>query len=66
LQKLLSCGGNLIMEKGGVSGFLVKTSIERYINLPKQSVFDIEIGKLICFVKTNQVVAKMIQICQIL
>jgi hypothetical protein len=54
------------MEKGGVSGFLVKTSIERYINLPKQSVFDIEIGKLICFVKTNQVVAKMIQICQIL
>jgi hypothetical protein len=32
----------------------------------KTSVFDIEIGKRICFVKINQVVAKMIQICQIL
>jgi hypothetical protein len=28
-------------------------------------VFDLEIGKRICFVKINQVVAKVIQICQI-
>jgi hypothetical protein len=48
----------LIIEKGGVSGFLIKTSLERYFDLPKQSVFDIEIGKRICIVKTNQVVAK--------
>ena len=32
----------------------------------KTSVFDLEIGKRICFVKINQVVAKVIQICQIL
>jgi hypothetical protein len=32
----------------------------------KTSVFDIEKGKLICFAKLNQVVAKVIQICQIL
>jgi hypothetical protein len=31
----------------------------------KTSVFDIEIGKQICFVKINQVVAKVIQIWQI-
>jgi hypothetical protein len=30
------------------------------------SVFDIEIGKTISFVKINQVVAKVIQICQIM
>jgi hypothetical protein len=30
------------------------------------SVFDLEIGKRIGFAKTNQVVAKVIQICQIL
>jgi hypothetical protein len=30
------------------------------------SVFDLETGKRICFVKINQVVAKEIQICQIL
>jgi hypothetical protein len=30
------------------------------------SVLDLEIGKRICFVKINQVVAKVIQICQIL
>jgi hypothetical protein len=30
------------------------------------SVFDLEIGKRICFEKINQVVAKVIQICQIL
>jgi hypothetical protein len=28
-------------------------------------VFDLEIGKRICFVKINKVVAKVIQICQI-
>jgi hypothetical protein len=32
----------------------------------KTSVFDIEIGKRISFMKINQVVAKVIQICQIL
>jgi hypothetical protein len=30
------------------------------------SVFDVEIWKRICFVKINQVVAKVIQICQVL
>jgi hypothetical protein len=30
----------------------------------KTSVLDLEIGKGICFVKINQVVAKVIQICQ--
>jgi hypothetical protein len=33
---------------------------------PQTSVFDLEIGKWICIVKINQVVAKVIQICQIL
>jgi hypothetical protein len=28
-------------------------------------LFDLEIGKRNCFVKINQVVAKVIQICQI-
>ena len=28
-------------------------------------MFDLEIGKRICFAKINQVVAKVIQICQI-
>jgi hypothetical protein len=32
----------------------------------KTSIFDIEIGKRICFVKINQVVAKVIQIWKIL
>jgi hypothetical protein len=32
----------------------------------KTSVLDLDIGKRICFVKINQVVAKVIQICQIL
>jgi hypothetical protein len=32
----------------------------------QSSVFDLEVGKRICFVKINQVVAKVIQICQIL
>jgi hypothetical protein len=45
-------------KKGGVSSFLIKTSIERYFDLLKQSVFDIEIGKWIFLVKTNQVVVK--------
>jgi hypothetical protein len=31
-------GRNLIMRKGGVSSFLIKTSLEKYFDLPKQSV----------------------------
>jgi hypothetical protein len=59
LQKLLSCGGEIwLREKGVVFGFLIKASLERYFDLPKQSIFDIEIGKWICSMKTNQVVAK--------
>jgi hypothetical protein len=34
--------------------------------IAQSSVFDLEIGKSIYFVKVNQVVAKAIQICQIL
>jgi hypothetical protein len=32
-------------KRGVVFGFLIKTSLERYFDLPKQSIFDIEIGK---------------------
>jgi hypothetical protein len=44
-KNTLLWGRNLIMGKGGVSGFLIKTCLERYFDLSKQSVFDIEIGK---------------------
>jgi hypothetical protein len=44
--------------KRGSFWLLIKTSLERYFDLPKQSEFNIEIGKWICFAKTNQVVAK--------
>jgi hypothetical protein len=44
---------------------LIKITPERSL-FAKTSVFDIEIEKRICFVKINQVVAKVIQICQIL
>jgi hypothetical protein len=54
------------MGKGGVFWLLIKTSLESYFDLPKQSIVDIEIGKWSCFEKTDQVVAKVIQICQIL
>jgi hypothetical protein len=33
------------MGKRGSFWLLIKTSLERYFDLPKQSVFDIEIGK---------------------
>jgi hypothetical protein len=45
---------------------LIKFTLDRSLDLPKTSVFDLEIGKRICFVKINQVVAKVIQICQTL
>jgi hypothetical protein len=51
--------------KRGSFWHLIKFILERSFDLPK-SVFDIEIEKRICFVKINQVVAKVIQICQIL
>jgi hypothetical protein len=38
-------GEVLLWEKGGVFLLLIKTSLESYFDLPKQSVFDIEIGK---------------------
>jgi hypothetical protein len=31
-------GRDLIMGKGGVFGFFIKTSLEKYFDLPKQSV----------------------------
>jgi hypothetical protein len=38
-KKLLSCGRrNLIMGKGGSFWLFVKTSLEKYFDLPKQSV----------------------------
>jgi hypothetical protein len=51
-------GRNFIMGKRGIFWPFIKTSLERYFDLPKQNFFDIEIGKWICLVKTNQVVAK--------
>jgi hypothetical protein len=51
--------------KKGEFWYLIKTILERSFDLPKQ-VSLIEIGKRICFAKINQVVAKVIQICQIL
>jgi hypothetical protein len=58
-------GRILIMEKGE---FL---TIDQFYScnislFAQTSVFDLEIGKKIWFAKTNQVVAKVIQICQIL
>jgi hypothetical protein len=44
---------------------LIKFTLERYLDLPKQVCLTLEIGKRICLVKINQVVAKVIQICQI-
>jgi hypothetical protein len=38
----------------------------KYVWICQRKCFDIEIEKSICFVKINQVVAKVIQICQIL
>jgi hypothetical protein len=58
IAKLLSCGGKLIMGKRGSFWFLNKTCFKKYFDFTKQSVFDIEVRKLICFEKTNQVVAK--------
>jgi hypothetical protein len=66
LQKLFSYGGEYwIWEKGEFVAFdqIYTWKISWFA---KTSVFDIETGKRICFVKINQVVAKVIQICQIL
>jgi hypothetical protein len=38
-------GENLIMGKRGSFWFLIKTSLEKCFDLPKQSVFDIEVRK---------------------
>jgi hypothetical protein len=46
------------MGKGESFWLFIKNSLESYFDLPKQSIFDTEIGKWICLVKTNQVVAK--------
>jgi hypothetical protein len=65
LQKLFSYGGEFwLWEKEGVLAFdqIYSWKISRFA---QTSVFDLEIGKMICFVKINQVVAKVIQICQI-
>jgi hypothetical protein len=37
--------GDLIIEKRESFWLFIKSNLERYIDLPKQSVFDIEIGK---------------------
>jgi hypothetical protein len=51
--------------KRGGFWYLIKFTLERSLDLPKQVCLTLEIGKRICFVKINQVVAKVIQICQI-
>jgi hypothetical protein len=38
-------GRNFIMGKRGIFWPFIKTSLERYFDLPKQNFFDIEIGK---------------------
>jgi hypothetical protein len=50
--------------KGGV-WYFIKFTLGRSLDLPKQVCLTLEIRKRICFVKINQVVAKVIQICQI-
>jgi hypothetical protein len=66
LQKPLSCGGEIrLWEKGGVFGTW-SNLVSQMFWFAKTSVFDIEIGKWICFMKSNQVVERVIQICQIL
>jgi hypothetical protein len=65
-KTILLWGRILIMGKGGSLWHLIKFTLERSLDLPKQVCLTLEIGKRICFVKINQVVEKVIQICQIL
>jgi hypothetical protein len=66
IAKLLSYGGEVsLWEKGGVCG-IWSNLLLKYLLICQNNCLDIEIGKRICFVKINQVVAKVIQICQIL
>jgi hypothetical protein len=55
----------MIMAKRGVFG-TCSNLLMKYLSICQNKCFDIEIGKRICFVKINQVVAKVIQICQTL
>jgi hypothetical protein len=66
IANLFSYGGEIWLWKKGE--FLAFDQIYSWkiFWFAKTSVFDIEIGKRICCVKINQVVAKVIQICQIL
>jgi hypothetical protein len=48
--------------KKGSLWHLIKFTLERSLDLPKQVFLTLEIGKRICFVKLNQAVAKVIQI----
>jgi hypothetical protein len=66
IAKLFSNGGDVsLWEKGGVCGIWSNLLLKDLL-ICQNKCFDIEIGKIICFVKINQVVAKVIQICQIL
>jgi hypothetical protein len=66
IAKLFSYGGEVsLWEKGGVCGIQLNLLLKDLL-IYQNKCFDIEIGKRICFVKINQVVAKVIQICQIL
>jgi hypothetical protein len=58
-------GENFDYGKRGSFWYLIKYTLERSLDLPKQVCLTLEIRKRICFVKINQVVAKVIQICQI-
>jgi hypothetical protein len=59
-------GENFHYGKRGSLWHLIKFTHDRSLDLIKQVCFDLETGKIICFVKINQVVAKVIQTCQIL
>jgi hypothetical protein len=64
-KKCSLVGENFDYGKRGSFWYLNKFTLERYLDLPKQVCLTLEIRKRICFVKINQVVAKVIQICQI-
>jgi tricorn protease-like protein len=59
-------GGEFRLWEKGEFWYLIKFTLKRSLDLPKQVCLTLEIRKRIYFVKINQGVAKVIQICQIL
>jgi hypothetical protein len=58
--------GEIWLWKRGSFWHLINFTLGISLDLPKTSVFDLETGKRFWFAKTNQVVARVIQICKIL